>query len=188
MQDLQKIIADDDEKIGDHCHITGKLRGAAHWTCNTNLLLTKKVPVIFRNLRGYNSHLIFCELKNFDVKIYVIPNTLEKYMALFLNKNLVFIDSMQFMNSSLEKLVKSLSDNDFKYLTEEFGPENLELLKQNDDYPYKHMGSFKRFSKEKLHDKECFYSSVKDGTTYDNSEKLNGHISEDYLTRKKHLE
>ena len=58
-----------------------------------------------------------------------MPNRLEKYMAFFVNKNLVFIDSMQFMNFSLEKLVKNLSDNDFKYLTEEFGPKKLELLK-----------------------------------------------------------
>ena len=98
----------------------GKFRGAAHGSCNINLQLTKKVPVIFHNLRGYDSHLIFCELKNFDVKTDVIPNRLEKYMAFFLNKNLVFIDSMQFINSSLEKLVKNLSHNDFKYLTEEF--------------------------------------------------------------------
>ena len=41
-------------------------------------------------------------------------------MAFFLNKNLVFIDSMQFLNSSLDKLVKNLSDEDFKYLVEEF--------------------------------------------------------------------
>ena len=40
---------------------------------------------------------------------------------------------MQFMNSSPEKLVKNLSDNDFKYLTEEFGFKNLELLKQKKD-------------------------------------------------------
>ena len=46
----------------------------------------------------------------------------------FLNKNLVFIDSIQFMNSSLDKLVKNLSDKDFKYLVEGFGPENLEPL------------------------------------------------------------
>ena len=50
-------------------------------------------------------------------------------MTFILNKNLVFIDSMQFMNSSLEKLVENLSDNDFKYLTEEFGSKTLELLK-----------------------------------------------------------
>ena len=56
--------------------------------------------------------------------------------GIFLDKNLVFIDSMQFMNSSLDKLVKNLSDKDFKYLPEEFGSENLELLKQKGAYPY----------------------------------------------------
>ena len=50
-------------------------------------------------------------------------------MAFFLNKNLVFIESMRFINSGLEKLVKNVSDNDFKYLAEEFGSKNLELLK-----------------------------------------------------------
>ena len=51
-------------------------------------------------------------------------------MAFFLNKNLIFIDSMQFMNFSLDKLVKNLSDEDFKYLVKEFGSENLKILKQ----------------------------------------------------------
>ena len=51
-------------------------------------------------------------------------------MTLFLGRDLVFIDSMQFMNSSLHKLVKNLSDEDLRYLVEEFGSENLQLLKQ----------------------------------------------------------
>ena len=51
-----------------------------------NLQSTKKVPVIFHNLRGYDSHLICNELKIFDVKIDVIQNGLEKYMAFFLTK------------------------------------------------------------------------------------------------------
>ena len=106
-------------------------------------------------------------------------------LAFILNKNLAVTDSMQFMNSSLEKLVKNLSDNDFKYLTEEFGSKNLELLKQKDAYPYEYMDSFKRFNEEKLPDKQCFYSSVKDGTTSDNGKKLDNHISgKDYLTCK----
>ena len=74
------------------------------------------------------------------------------------------------MNSSLEKLVKNLSDNDLKYLTEEFGSKNLGLLKQKDDYLYEYMDNFKRFG-EKLPDRKCFYSSVKDRTTGDNGEK-----------------
>ena len=57
-------------------------------------------------------------------------------MAFILNKNLVFINSIQFMNSSLEKIFKNLSDNDFKYLIQEFGSKNLKLLKQKDAYPY----------------------------------------------------
>ena len=67
----------------DCCHIAGKFRGAAHWDCNINLQLTKKVPVMFYNLRGYNSHLIFHELNKFSVKTDVIPNRLEKYVAFF---------------------------------------------------------------------------------------------------------
>ena len=57
---------------------------------------------------------------------------------------------MQFMNSSLYKLVKSLSNEDFKYLVDEFGSKNLELLKQEGDYPYDCMNSFERFNEEKL--------------------------------------
>ena len=53
-----------DEKARDHCHITGTFRGAAHWSCSVNLQLTKKVSLIFHNLKGYDSHLIFNELKN----------------------------------------------------------------------------------------------------------------------------
>ena len=124
---------DDDEKVRDHCHVTGNIRDAAHWSCNINLQMTKKVSVIFHNLIFYDSHLIFRELNKFDVNTDVITNGLEKYIIFFLNKNLVFIDNMQFMNSSFDELVKKLSDDDFKYLTEEFGSKNLELLKQKGD-------------------------------------------------------
>ena len=90
------------------------------------------------------------------------------------------------MNSSLEKLVKSLPNDDFKYLTEAFGSKNLELSKQEYAHPYDYIDSFKTFSEERLHDKKCFYSAVKDGTTTDSDEKLDHHISdEDYLTCKK---
>ena len=114
-------------------------------------------------MRGYDSHLILSELDKSDVKISVTPDGLEKYMVFLLNKNLVFIDSMQFMNFSLEKLVKNLSDEDFKYLVEDFGSENLELLKQKGAYPYEYMDSFKRFNEKKLPARKYFYNSTKDG-------------------------
>ena len=70
----------------------------------------------------------------------------------------MFIDTMRFMNSRLHKLVKNLSDEDFKYLIEEFGSENLELLKQKGNYPYKYMNSFERFNEEKLPARKYFFS------------------------------
>ena len=79
----KKLIDNDEEKVRDHCQVTGKFTGAAHWDCNINFQLTKKVSVIFHNLRDHNSHLIFNELDKFDVKINVIPNELEKDMAFF---------------------------------------------------------------------------------------------------------
>ena len=63
---------------------------------------------------------------------------------------------MQFMDPSLDKLVKNSSDEDFKYLVKELGSENLELLKYKGDYPYENMNSFERFNEEKLPAKTFF--------------------------------
>ena len=115
--------------------------------------MTKKIPAIFHNLRGYDSHLIIKQISKFDVKVSVTPNGLEKYMAFTINTNLVFIDSMQFMNSSLDSLVKNLSDNDLKYLSEEFSGDLLKLVKEKGVYPFEYMNSFKKFSENKLPDR-----------------------------------
>ena len=182
----EKLIDNDDEKVRDHCHITGKFRGSARWSCNINFQLTEKVPVIFHYLKDYHNHLIFFELNKFDIKINVMPYGLEKYMTFFLGRNLVFIDSMQFMNSSLDKLVKNLSDEDFKYLVKEFGSENLKILKQKGAYPYEYMNSFKRFNEEKLPARKYFFSSTKKGKIGDDGKISDGHISvKDYLTCEK---
>ena len=157
-----KLFDVGDDKVRDHCHITVKCRGAAHWNYNINLKLSKKVLVIFHNLRGYGSHLIIKEISKFDVKVSVIPNALEKYMAFTINTSLFFIGSMQFINSSLESLVKNLLDNDFKYFFEEFRGEFLKLVKQKGVYPYEYMDSFKKFSKDKLRDASKFFSFLKD--------------------------
>ena len=93
---------------------------------------------------------------------------------------------MQFMNFSFDKLVKDLSDEDFKYLVEEFGSKNLELLKQKGAYPYEYMNSFERFNEEKLPARKYFYSSTKDGKIGDDGKISDGHISvKDYLTCEK---
>ena len=68
-------------------------------------------------------------------------------MAFTINRNLVFIDSMQYMNSSLDSLVKNLSENDFKYLSEEFSGKFLELVKQKGVYPYEYWTVLRSFLK-----------------------------------------
>ena len=122
------------------------------------------MPVVFHNLKGYDGHLIMKELSNFDISIDIIPCGLEKYMAFIVNRWLVFVDSMQFMNSSLEKLVDNLRDDDFKCLSKVFSQksEGLELIKCKGVYPYDWVDSFKKFDESCLPDKERFFNSLKD--------------------------
>ena len=140
-------LTDFTDKVRDHCHVFGNYRGPAHCSCNINLKVSKKVPVIFLNLKGYDSHLIFKELSKFDLKISVLPNGLENYMSFTLNNNIVFIDSMLFMKISLDKLVKNLSDDDFKYLSEVLSGEELQLVKMKQIYSYEYFNSFRKFKK-----------------------------------------
>ena len=139
-----KLFELTDEKIRYHYHISSKFRGAAHFSCNVNFKISKKVPVVFHNLKGYDGHLIMMGLSNFNVVIDVVPCGLEKYMAIIVNRNLVFTDSMQFMNDSLDTLVGNLVDEDFKHLWREFSGERLELVKEKGVYPYEYMNSFKK--------------------------------------------
>ena len=91
-------------------------------------------------------------------------------MAFTINNNLVFVDCVQFMNSSLNTLAKNLSHNDFKYLSQEFSGDVLELVKQKGVYPYEYMDSFEKLFEKKLPDRYDFFSSIKDkfigGTDY----------------------
>ena len=64
------------DKVRDHRHVTGKFIGVAHNKCNLKLSIPKKLPIIFYNLQGYDGHLIFKELNNFDVDIAIIPKGL----------------------------------------------------------------------------------------------------------------
>ena len=157
-----KLFDARDNKVRGYCHVIGKYRGSAHWSCNINLRLTKKSLVIFHSLRGYDSHLVMHEIGKFDVQVNVIPNGLEQYMDFTINNNLVFIDSMQFLDSSLDALVKNLSEMDFKYLLQELGGDLLKLVKQKVVYPYEYTDSFKRFSEDKVSDKCKSFSSLKD--------------------------
>ena len=139
-----KLFDAGDNKVRDHWHVVGKYRGSAHWSCNINLKLGNR------------------KIGKFDVKVNIIPNGLEKYMAFTINNNLVFVDSMSFMSFSLHGLIKNMSDNNFKYFPQESGGDLLELVKQKYVYPYEYVDSFKKFSEYKLPDRCEFFSSLKD--------------------------
>ena len=78
-------------KVRDHCHVTDKFRGTSHNKCNINVRLAKKLPIIFHNLQGYDGHIIFKELNNFDLDIDVIPTGIDKYMSIIVNRHITFI-------------------------------------------------------------------------------------------------
>ena len=78
-------------------------------------------------------------------------------------KHLVFIDSLQFMSSSLDKLISNLPNDAFRYTSEEIkNCKKLKLMKQKDVYSYDYMDSFNRFSEKKLPNKDNLYSILND--------------------------
>ena len=169
-----KKYTEKDIRVRDHCHITGKYRGSAHQECNLKLRINPeeiKIPVIFHNLRGYDSHFIMQEIgaivkkhaytkngKEIKMDINAIPNNMEKYMAFMLGNHLTFIDSFQFMSSSLDKLVSNLPAEALKYTNKRFPKEKFKLMTRKGIYPYDYMDSFEKFNKTELPTKEEFYS------------------------------
>ena len=174
MLDMQSRIKMD--KLRDNCHVTGRFRGATHNKCNINLRLPKKLPIIFHNLQGYDGHLIFKELNNFNADIEVIPKGIDKYISIIVNRHITFIiDSLQFYNGSRDTLASNLKDEDFKHLTSEFRIDKLEILKRKDAYLYEWVDSYEKFKHLSFPEKKYFYSSLKDGKR----DKSNGHISDE---------
>ena len=167
--------SEEDIRVRDHCHITGNYRGSAHQDCNLKLRLSPnniQIPVFFHNLRGYDSHFIMQQIGEIAKKyvyknkkgevcqmdINCIPNNMEKYMAFMSGKNLLFLDSFQFMSSSLDNLTKNLPDDAFIFTQQEFSGEQLNLMKQKGTYPYDYMDSFQKFNNTQLPIKKDFFS------------------------------
>ena len=179
----EKIIKNKD-KVRHHCHITGKYRGPAHKECNSKLKIPRKLPIIFHNLEGYDGHIIFRDLNNFqDIDVQVIPKSSERYMSILLNRNIIFLDSLQFLKDSLDFLAGNLQESDFKHLLSEFSEDKLKLLRKKDSYPYEWVDSYGKFKYEELPLKECFYSSIDDGKRG----KGDGHISNEQYSHLKNV-
>ena len=126
---IDNTYVDGDVKVRDHCHITGKYRRSTHRNCNINVKLNHVIKLRISQRKNYDSHLIMQEVGKFNLKINVMPNGLKKYMSFSTNIKLNFINSSHFLFSSLESLVKNLNKNDFKYLSEEFDSNVLDIVK-----------------------------------------------------------
>ena len=136
-----------EDKVSDHCHLSGKFRGAAHEFCNLKYKVPTIFPVVFHNLSDYDSHLFIKALGNSEEDISCIPNNKENYISFtkqfvvdkFVNKEgkevkvkrkLRFIESLRFMSSSLDKLSSDLKICEFVNLKKYYSGNQLSLLLQ----------------------------------------------------------
>ena len=85
--------------VRDHCHWTGKFRGAAHQECNLMYRKTYKIPCFFHNFTGYDSHNIFQKISNLENPPKVIAKSMEKFISMEID-GVVITDSLQFLNYS----------------------------------------------------------------------------------------
>ena len=156
---LQKNFRD---AVKDHCHITGRYRGAANNECNLKLRINPKtyqIPVVFHNLRGYDAHHLMQAISQMQKEVKCIANNMEKYIT-FSVGNIRFIDSLNFLQASLDSLVSATPKESLK-ITSTIS-KGSDLLYKKGIYPYEYMDSWERFSETKLPDKEKFYSKLND--------------------------
>ena len=159
------------DRVRDHDHLTGDYRGAAHNECNLALKYKKVndrmvdsfvIPVVFHNLRGYDAHVLMESLGKYKKrKLSCIPNNSERYISFSLG-NLRFIDSFQFLGTSLEKLVSNLAaegKDKFKLLTQYIvDPTKQDLLLRKGVYPYDYVDSPTKLTETALPPQAAFYS------------------------------
>lgn len=177
-------------KVRDHCHLTGKFRGAAHSMCNIKFQISKTVPIVFHNL-DYDSHFLIDKVANsFDGKLTIIPKTSENYISFTKevpkdnfaedendgqkkNKNyrdtlrLRFIDSCKFLQCSLAKLAKNLTVDKLNITRHEWSHLNkkkFDLLTVKGVYPYAYMDSWEKLSKTELPSIRNFDDDLNDST------------------------
>ena len=166
-----------EDRVRDHCHYTGRYRGAAHNLCNLKYSKPNNISVFFHNLTGYDSHLFIKKLGVTAGAIDCIPNNEENYISFsktiisgeYTNKKgetknkyfkIVFKDSLKFMASSLEALVNNLPGGVLNNLNKYFTTEQVKLLKQKGFFPYDYMDNIEKLKDPKPPPQKAFYSKL----------------------------
>ena len=165
--------------VRDHCHFTGKYRGAAHVKCNLDYSFGYfKIPIFFHNLKNYDAHLIIARANELNIelnqnkRIDVIAQNSENFIT-FSFGACQFKDSFAFLTASLDKLVRlnkyegnqKIKDWETRFRCTSTNPyikskTDLNLLTDKGVYPYDYMNSWEKFDEIKLPDKEDFYSQL----------------------------
>lgn len=165
----RKAFLPDDKVVLDHDHFSGIFRGPAHNICNLNCKACSFIPIIFHNLSGYDCHLFINELSNICGRINLIPKNKEKYISFtkFIPINnekvaqLKFIDSLNFLDSSLDNLVNTLHEDDFINLRSFFGdPKLFNLARRKGVYCYDYIDCWKRYDETILPDQASFFNKL----------------------------
>lgn len=159
--------------VRDHCHFTGKFRGAAHQVCNLAYRDYRTVPVIFHNLSHYDSHFLIDKIANgFAGNVKVIPVNSEKYISIIKTVpnqsgiyremiKLKFIDSFRFMASSLDVLASLIKSEEKTLLRKEFvnvSDEQIHLLERKGVFCYDYVDSMEKLEDTQLPPKEAFFT------------------------------
>ncbi|XP_022160911.1 uncharacterized protein LOC111027017 [Myzus persicae] len=155
------------QKVTDHCHLSGKFRQTLCNTCNLKLQKPNFITCFLQNLSNYDAHFIVTELGNDTKSISVIPNSEEKYISfskhLTNNFSIRFIDSCRFMASKLSTLVENLLTpifEKFRETAKAFVPRNMNLVTRKGVYPYEFTDSWDKLEETILPRKEDFYSTL----------------------------
>lgn len=163
------------DKVRDHNHLNGRYRGAAHESCNLQYKPTQWMTVVMHNLTNYDMHPLIAalgEIKDQIASVEVIPINSEKYSTMNVvttsGAKIRFIDSMRFLNSSLETLSTSLlRDKQCLPLLKRFFPESHELLKGKQVFPYEFLTSFDALRETSLPSQQSFFNSLTKTSTSD---------------------
>lgn len=182
-------LIDPNDRVRDHCHLTGKYRGAAHSKCNllegNRNTRNYKIPVLFHNLKNYDGHLIISKVGEHVSKLEVIPQNQEKYIS-FTYNHLRFLDSAAFLAASLDTLSSNLyaggaGKSKFKHSIHHCkDKDHVDLLLQKGVYPYDYMDSWERFDETCLPPIEEFYSQLNDSDISTNDYKHGQNVWETF--------
>lgn len=168
-----------DISISHNWH-TGVYEGVAHELCCNKYRSPNFVPVFLHNLSNYDSHFIVHGLNFEDGDIEIIPENKEKYISftkvLHINNRVMklrFVDSLKFMSSSLDKLVKNLKSEQFHEMKLSYPLQaDFQRLIRKGVYPYEHMTSFDSLKLTSLPSRDKFYSSLTDSHVSENDYKF----------------